>query len=116
MPEMLKVPVGPAVLPGLLLVTIKTVWDPAIGVSSAFTLLRRVFTLSTMLPAGAGPIVFATKVAAAPPPGNPSFVRTTESAVIVIADGVVAAVPPKIRELIVVSLRRMLVAAVPGPP
>src|SRR5215467_9921260 len=32
MPEILMLPVGPAVSPGLLLVTINTFWDPAIGV------------------------------------------------------------------------------------
>src|SRR5215467_13629001 len=90
MPEILMLPVGPAVSPGLLLVTINTFWDPAIGVSSGFTLLRRVLTWNTISPAGAGPIVFATRVAASvPPPGNPALVRTTESAVMVIDEGAV---------------------------
>src|SRR5215471_14761121 len=92
MPEILMFPVGPAVSPGLLLVSINTFWDPAIGVSSGLTLLRRVLTWNTISPAGAGPTVVATRVAICPPAGNPALVRTTESAVMVIDEGAVCSV------------------------
>lgn len=114
-PEIVMVPVGPAVSPGSLFVMIYTALDPPIGVSSGFVFPRSVLTLSAICPAGAGPIVLATIFAALPPPGVPSLVSTKESAVMVIADGVVAAVPPKTLELIEVSFRRTLVAVVPGP-
>src|SRR5215467_3195352 len=99
MPEILMFPVGPAVSPGLLLVSINTLWDPAIGVSSGFTLLRRVLTWNTISPAGAGPTVVATRVAICETAGNPTLVRTKEWGGWGMAEGAVCSAPPKFGQL-----------------
>ena len=104
-PEMVNLPAGPAVLPTSLAVLIKTRRAPLIGVSSAFAFTRNVLTLRVMSPAGAGPIVVATMVAPPAPvsSGRTLLVRRSESAVIVMGEAIVLAVPPKIRLLMEIS-------------
>ena len=115
---MVNFPAGPAVLPTSLVVLMNTRRAPTIGVSSAFTFTRNVLALSAISPAGAGPIVVATMVAPPAPcsSGNAVLVKRIESAVIVMGEGIVFAVPPKILLLTEISSSVTLVAAVPGPP
>ena len=74
-----------------------------INVPSGFTLARSVLTLNAMFPAGAGPAVLE-KIPVLP-------LRVIVSAVIVIAPGAKAAVPPSTPTLICALSRATSVAA-----
>ena len=101
---MVTVPARPAVLVLLSLVlAMNDCGWPLISVPSGFTFARSVLTLSAMLPAGAALDVNATI------PVSP--VRVMVSAVIVIAPGGKAAVPPSTAVVILTLLRATSLAA-----